>query len=92
MLLQNDLKIYIVVDFFLNNVALYFKIIVGNLAWIARNLQNMENSIFGPKPAKHINIDDSDFDAVDANDTTPSIIENSDVEIVKLSKKKNVIN
>ena len=49
----------------------------------------MEDSIFGPKPAKHINIDDSDFDAVDANDTTPSIIENSDVEIVKLSKKKN---
>ncbi len=48
----------------------------------------MEDSIFDPKPARHINIDDSDFDAVDANDTTPSIIENSDVEIVKLSKKK----
>ena len=68
---------------------MYFEIIVGVLAWIARNLQNMEDSIFGPKPAKHINIDDSDSDAVDANDTTPSIIENSDVEIVKLSKKKN---
>ena len=89
MLLQNDLKIYIVVDFFLNNVALYFEIIVGDLAWIARNLQNMEDSIFGLKPAKHINIDDSEFAAVDANDTTPSNIENSDVEIVKLSKKRN---
>ncbi len=71
MLLQNDLKIYIVVDFFLNNVALYFEIIVGDLAWIARNLQNMEDFIFVPKPTKYINIDDSDFDAVDANDTTP---------------------
>ena len=68
---------------------MYFEIIVGDLAWIARNLQNMEDSIFGPKPAKHINIDDSEFDAVDANDTTPSNIENSYVEIVKLSKKKN---
>ena len=68
---------------------MYFEIIVGVLAWIARNLQNMEDSIFGPKPAKHIDINDSDFDAVDANDTTPSIIKNSDVEIVKLSKKKN---
>ena len=68
---------------------MYFEIIVGNLAWIARNLQNMEDSIFGPKPARHINIDESDFDAVDAYDTTPSIIENSDVEIVKLSKKIN---
>ena len=75
MLFLNEIKIYIVVDFFLNNVALYFEIIVGDLAWIARNLQNMEDSIFGPKPARHINIEDSDFDAVDANDTTPSIIE-----------------
>jgi hypothetical protein len=48
----------------------------------------MEDSIFGPKPARHINIDDNDFDAVDANDTTPLIIENSDVEIAKLSRKK----
>jgi hypothetical protein len=32
-------SIYIVVDFFLNNVALYFEIIVGDLAWIARNLR-----------------------------------------------------
>ena len=76
MLHQNDLKIHIVVFFFffLINVALYFEIIVGDLAWIARNLQNMEDSIFGPKPAKHINIEDIDFDAVDANYTTPSII------------------
>jgi hypothetical protein len=75
--------------FFLNNVILYFGKIIGDLAWIVRNLQNMEDSIFVPKPARHINIDDSDFDAVDANDTTQSIIENSDIEIVKLSKKKN---
>ncbi len=66
---------------------MYIEKIVGDLAWIVRNLQNMEDSIFGLKPARHINIDDSDFDAVDANDTTPSIIENSDVEIVELSKK-----
>ncbi len=92
MLLQNNLKIYIVVDFFLNNVALNIEKIVGDLAWIVRNLQNMENFIFGPKPARHINIDDSDFDAVDANDTTSSIIKNLDVEIVKLSKKRMVIN
>ena len=72
---------------FLNNAILYFEKIVGDLGWIVRNLQNMEDSIFGPEPARHINIDDSDFDAVDANDTTPSIIENSDIEIVKLTKK-----
>ncbi len=64
---------------------MYFEKIVGDLAWIVRNLQNMEDSIFGPKPVGHINIDD-------ANDTTPSIIENSDIEIVKLSKKRIVLN
>ncbi len=39
----------------------------------------------------YINIEDSDFDAVDANDTTPSIVENSNIEIVKLSKKKGIV-
>ncbi len=69
---------------------MYFEKIVRDLAWIVRNLQNMEDSIFGPKLARHINIDDIDFDAVDANDISPSIIENSDIEIVKLSKKKKL--
>ena len=56
---------------------------------IAQNLHNMEDSIFGPKPARHINLDSSYFDVVDTNDSTPSIIKTSDVENVKLSRKKN---
>jgi len=63
---------------------------LGDVAWIARNLQNMEDSIFGPKPTRHFNPDNSDFDVVDSNDNTPSIIESSDVESVKLSKKKEL--
>ena len=65
---------------------------VGDIAWIARNLKNMEDSIFGPKPTRHINVDSSDSDVVDTNDNTPSIIKTSDVEIVKLRKKRIVIN
>jgi len=49
----------------------------------------MEDSIFGSKPARHINFDSSDSDVVNTNDNTPSIIKTSDVETVKLSKKKN---
>ena len=49
----------------------------------------MDDSIFGPKPARHINLDSSDFDVVDTNDNTLSIIKTSDVETVKLSRKKN---
>ena len=52
-------------------------------------MQNIEDSIFGPKPARHINLDSSDFDVVDTNDNIPSSIETSCVENVKLSKKKN---
>ena len=44
---------------------------VGDIAWIARNFQNMEGSIFGPKPNRHINLDSSDFDVVDTYDNTP---------------------
>ena len=44
---------------------------VGDIAWIARNMQNMEYSIFGPKPPRHINLDSSDFDVVDTYDNTP---------------------
>ena len=62
---------------------------VGDIAWIARNLQNMEDSIFFPKLVRHINLDSSDFDVVDTNDNIPSILKTSDVEIVKLSRKKN---
>jgi hypothetical protein len=52
----------------------------------------MEDSIFGTKPARHINLDSSDFDVVDTNDNTPSIIKSSDVETVKLRRKRIVIN
>ncbi len=50
---------------------MYILNVVGDIGWIARNLQNMEDSIFGPKPARHINLDSSDFDVVDTNDNTP---------------------
>ena len=68
---------------------MYILKFVGDIAWIERNLQNMEDSIFGPKPARHINLDSSDSDVVDTNDNTLSIIKTSDVENVKLSRKKN---
>jgi hypothetical protein len=64
---------------------MYILNFVGDIAWIARNLQNMEDSIFGPKPTRHINLDSSDFDVVDTNDNIPSIIKTSDVETIKLS-------
>ena len=62
---------------------------VGDIAWIARNLQNMEDLIFGPKPNRHIHLDSSYADVVDTNDNPPSIIITLDVETVKLSRKKN---
>jgi hypothetical protein len=68
---------------------MYILKFVGDIAWIAQNLQNMEDSIFGPKPARHINMDSSDYDMIDTNDNTPSIIKTSDVETGKLSSKKN---
>ena len=49
----------------------------------------MEDSIFGPKPARHINLDSSDSDIVDTNDCTLPIIKTSDVENVKLSWKND---
>jgi hypothetical protein len=53
----------------------------------------MEDSIFGPKLARHINRDSSDSNVVNSNDNTLSIIKTlDDVEIVKLSRKKVVIN
>jgi hypothetical protein len=54
---------------------MYFFEIVGDIAWMARNVENMEDFIFGPKPARHFNLDNSDFDVVDSNDNTPSIID-----------------
>ena len=65
---------------------------VGDIAWIARNLHDMKDSIFGPKPARHFNLDNSDFDVVDNIDNTPSIIKSLNVENVKLSRKRIVIN
>ncbi len=47
---------------------------VGDIGWFAPNLKNMEDSIFGPKPARHINLDSSDFDVIDTNGNTLSII------------------
>ncbi len=49
----------------------------------------MEDSIFGPKPTRHINLDSSDSDVIDTNDNIPSIIKTSDVETIKLGRKKN---
>jgi hypothetical protein len=63
--------------------------LVGDIAWITRILQNIEDSIFSPKPSRHINLGSSNFDVVDTNDNTPSINKTSDVETVKLSRKKN---
>ena len=58
---------------------------IGRIAW---NLQNMEDSTFGPKPTRRINLDSIDSDVVDTYDNTPSSIQTSDVETVKLSRKK----
>jgi len=49
----------------------------------------MEDSIFGPKLARHFNLDNNDFDVVDNNNNTPSIIEKLEVENVKLSRTNN---
>jgi hypothetical protein len=68
---------------------MYILKFVGDIAWIARKLQNMEDSIFVPKPVRHINLDSSDSNVLSTNDNIPSIIKTSDVEIVKLSRKKN---
>ncbi len=53
---------------------MYILKFVGDVGWIAQNLQNMEASIFGPKRARHINLDSSDSDVIDTNDNIPSII------------------
>jgi hypothetical protein len=68
---------------------MYIKKFTSDIAWIARHLHNMEDSIFGPKPARHINPDSNDSDVVDTNDNTLSIIKTSDVETVKLSRQLN---
>ena len=66
---------------FPNYVIMYiFKKLV-DIGWIARNLQNMEDSIVGPEPTRHINLDSSDSDVVDTNDNTLSIVKTSDVEL-----------
>jgi len=62
------------------------------IAWIARNLQNMKDLIFGPRPARHINLDSSDYDVVDTNDNASSNIKTLDVETIKLREKRIVIN
>ena len=68
---------------------MYVLSFVGDIAWIARILQNMKDSISGPKLARHIKLDSSDSDVIDTSDNTPSIIKASDVETVKLSRNKN---
>jgi hypothetical protein len=42
--------------------------------------------------SRDINLDSSDSDEVYTNDNTPSIIKTSDVETVKLRRKRIVIN
>ena len=69
---------------------MYILIIVGDMTWIVRNLKNMEDSIFNSKPAKHLNLDDSDLDVVDNDDENGTNIEISDLKNVKLSIRKNL--
>jgi hypothetical protein len=69
---------------------MYILKFVGDIAWIERNLQNMEDSIFGPKPARHINLDSSDSDVVDTNDNTLSIIKNFGRGNCKVEQKEEL--
>ena len=66
---------------------MFFKIL-GDTAWISRNLQNVEDSIFGIKPAKHLNLDDNDFDMVYNNDDNPTTIDDPDIDNKTLCQKK----
>ena len=68
---------------------MYILKFVGDIAWISRNLKNLEDSIFGPKPSRHINLDSSDFDVVDTNDNTHK---NFIRRKCKVEQKKNVLN
>jgi hypothetical protein len=76
---------------------MYILVTVGDMAWIARNLSNMEDSIFGLKLTRHFNRDDRDFDVVDNNNNNSINKEISDMENVffrfslnaKFIKKKN---
>ena len=65
-------------------------IIIGDLEWIPRNLQNIEDSVFGQKPAKHWNRDDEDIDLIDQNNED-SVVNNDDsnLETDIKNKKKN---
>jgi len=47
----------------------------------------MEDSIFGPKPSQHFNLDGRDLDLAYSDDNIPSNIEILDVENTKLRKK-----
>jgi hypothetical protein len=49
----------------------------------------MEDSIFGPKLTKHLNLVDTDLDVVDKNYDNGENIEISDVENVKLHRRNN---
>ena len=68
---------------------MYILTIIGDMVRIARNLENVEDSIFGPKPNQHFNLDDNDIDAVDNNDDNLTNIEVSSVKNTKLSRKQN---
>ncbi len=52
----------------------------------------MEDSIFGPKPARHFNLDNSYFDVDDNNDNILVNFQILEEENIKLSRKKNRIN
>ena len=69
--LIKKIKIFIdVVVLFLFMLLCIFFEIVGDIARIVRNLQNMEDSILGPNPTRHFNLDNIVFDVVDNNDNT----------------------
>ncbi len=66
-------------------IIVYILINVGDIAWIARTLQNMKYSIFGPMPTRLFNLDDSAFDVVDDNNNNNPT--NNEISVVAQKKK-----
>ena len=71
MLYLKEFKIYMVVTLYLIILLCVYLKSVGDIAWITRVLQNMEDSIFVPKPTRHFNLDNHDFDVTDNNGNIP---------------------
>jgi hypothetical protein len=52
----------------------------------------VEDSIFGPKPAKHLHLNNSDLDVADNNNDNGTNVDISDAKNVKLSRKNILLN